>query len=194
MSASDLQRDGRIQRSARSRAAIVGALYELVGEGNLRPTAQEVAERAGVGIRTVFRHFSDMDSLYAEMDARLLETLAPLMREDPGTGTVAERARGLVARRVEAFEIITPYMRAGRVQRWNSPFLEERMKETTRNLRRDLSRWLPEIDAAPADLAAALELATSFEAWDRLRSEQRLGPQRAREATERTVLLLAEKL
>ena len=40
--------DGRLMRSERSRAGIVQALYELVGEGSLEPTADHVAERAGV--------------------------------------------------------------------------------------------------------------------------------------------------
>ena len=46
--------DGRLRRGERSREAIVAALFELVGEGVLQPTAQQVAERAGVGIRSVF--------------------------------------------------------------------------------------------------------------------------------------------
>ena len=57
--------DGRVQRSQRSRQAMVQALFDLVGSGVLQPTAQQVARRAKVGIRTVFRHFSDMDSLLA---------------------------------------------------------------------------------------------------------------------------------
>ena len=56
-------RDGRALRSERSRRPIVEALFALVGEGVLQPTAQQVADRAGVGIRTVFRHFEDMDAL-----------------------------------------------------------------------------------------------------------------------------------
>ena len=52
--------DGRRLRSERSRQAIIDAMMELIGEGNLVPTAQQASERAGVGIRTVFRHFSDM--------------------------------------------------------------------------------------------------------------------------------------
>ena len=42
--------DGRLQRSERSRHAIVQALYDLVGEGVLQPTAQQVAETAGVPV------------------------------------------------------------------------------------------------------------------------------------------------
>ena len=44
--------DGRLQRSERSREAIVQALLSLVREGAPRPTAERVAEKAGVGIRT----------------------------------------------------------------------------------------------------------------------------------------------
>ena len=37
--------DGRRQRSARSRAAIIEANFELIQEGMLAPTAQQIAER-----------------------------------------------------------------------------------------------------------------------------------------------------
>ena len=63
-----------------------------------------------------------------------------------------------------------------------------------RELRSALPRWLPELERAPADLFEALDLATSFEAWDRLRSEQRLGPARARAVMERSVLALLREL
>jgi hypothetical protein len=63
-----------------------------------------------------------------------------------------------------------------------------------RQLRADLVRRLPELASAPAPLAHALELATSFEAWDRLRSEQRLSRERATQALEYVVLALADGL
>jgi len=47
------------------------ALVGLVGDGVLEPTAQQVAARAGVGIRTVFRRFSDVESLFARMSTRM---------------------------------------------------------------------------------------------------------------------------
>ena len=85
--------DGRVRRSQRSGQAIVEALMELVGEGVLEPTAQQVAERAHVGIRTVFRRFSDMESLFAEMDARLQAEAVPLLLGGRPQGRLAERAR-----------------------------------------------------------------------------------------------------
>src|SRR2546425_844353 len=95
--ASEPASDGRVRRGERSGQAIVEALVGLVGDGILEPTAQQVAARAGVGIRTVFRRFSDMESLFAEMGARVQADVLPLLAGEPG-GAVAERARALVAR------------------------------------------------------------------------------------------------
>lgn len=166
------------------------ALFELVGEGILQPTAQQVAETAGVGIRSVFRHFADMESLFAEMDARLQAEALPLLHGDPPAAGVEKRARALVDRRIAFFEKIAPFKRAGTIQRWRSKFLRGQHGVLVRALRADLMRWLPGLRRAPTDLVEAFDLALSFEAWDRLRTDQRLGRDRARDALLRTVLAL----
>ena len=186
--------DGRVLRGEKSRESIVGALFELVGEGVLTPTAQQVAERAGVGLRSVFRHFSDMERLFAAMDARLGAEVIPLLVEAWPGGALRTRARGLVERRVRLFERIAPYKRSANLARWRSPFLRTRHGALVRALRADLLRWLPEVKSAPADLLEALDVATSFEAWDRLRSDQRLSRERAQAALERTVQALVGAL
>ena len=53
----DLKPDGRRLRSDRSRRLIIESMLHLIHEGNLQPTAQQVADHAKVGIRSVFRHF-----------------------------------------------------------------------------------------------------------------------------------------
>ena len=68
VSTEDSATDGRRQRSERSRLAIIEATLALMYEGVLIPTAQQIADRAGVGIRSFFRHFGDMDSLFTEVD------------------------------------------------------------------------------------------------------------------------------
>jgi AcrR family transcriptional regulator len=186
--------DGRVQRSQRSGHAIVEALMELVGDGVIEPTAQQVAARANVGIRTVFRRFSAMESLFAEMDTRLQAEAVPLLLGGQPNGTLVERARGLVQQRVALFDRIAPYKRSGNLKRWRSPFLRDRHALLVRGLRADLLRWLPELRRTPAAIVDALDLATSFEAWDRLRSEQRLSSARAQAAVERTVLALVKEL
>ena len=186
--------DGRLRRSERSREVIVEAMLELVGEGVLEPTAEQVAERAEVGLRTVFRHFRDMEGLYAAMDAQLEVRVLPLVTAEPPDGALEQRARALLAQRVEVYEILAPYKRAEVLKRWRSEFLSSRHAAMVRRLRVDLRRWLPELEAAPPELVEALELATCFEAWDRLRSEQRLGCARAQAVVERSVLALLRGL
>ena len=187
--------DGRVLRSERSREVIAGALYELVGEGHMEPTAQQVAERARVGIRTVFRLFSDMEALYATMNARLLAEVGPMLRDGPPEGAgLGERATTLVADRAALFERVASYLRSTNLNRRHSPFLTDQYRKIVRQLRARLLRWLPELRDAPADLMEALDQATSFEAWDRLRSDQRLGRPRARAAMERAVKALVNEL
>lgn len=186
--------DGRVLRSERSRAAMVQALFDLVGEGVLQPTAQQVAARAKVGIRTVFRHFSDMDGLLAEVDERVRQLAVPLLRESRPDGSRDERTRGLVERRTQLFERIAPYKRSGNAQRWRSEFVAKQHSLLVRTMRADLLAWLPELRRAPADLVDALDAALSFELWDRMRTEQRLGRARARAALERIALTLANSL
>jgi AcrR family transcriptional regulator len=184
--------DGRVRRGERSREAIVQALFELIGEGALAPTAQQVAERAGVGLRSVFRHFRDMESLFAEVDALLLREVKPFASEPPARGTLANRVLALAARRAALFERIAPYKRSGNAQRAASPFLRARHAELVRRLRAALWLWLPELASAPAELAAAIELVSSFEAWDRLRVEQRLSRERAEATLSRVMQTLIE--
>jgi AcrR family transcriptional regulator len=187
--------DGRVLRSERSRETIASALYELVGEGNLEPTAQQVAERADVGIRTVFRHFSDMEALYATLDARLLAEVMPMLRDGPPSDTgLRDRAAALVSDRAALFERIAPYKRSSNLKRWRSPYLTEQHRKLVGELRARLLRWLPELCDAPDGIVEALDQATSFEAWDRLRSDQRLGRPRARAAMERSVRALLNEL
>ncbi len=190
----EIAADGRVCRSQRSGQAIVDALLHLVGRGILEPTAQQVAARAAVGIRTVFRRFSDMEGLFAEMDARLEAEALPLLMGGHPHGPVPERTRALVQQRSRFFERIAPFKRSGNLKRWRSPFLRQRHARLVRALRTDLVRWLPEIRHAPTAVADALELATSFEAWDRLRSEQGLSASRARAAMERMLLVLSQEL
>lgn len=180
--------DGRTLRAERSREAIVDALVALVGEGTPVPTAQQVADRAGVGIRTVFRHFSDMESLFAEVSERVRAELLPLLRGRPAEGAPATRLRELARRRARLFERILPYRRSTQTLRASSPFLEAQLRSDRRELRAEMRRWLPEI--GDPGLLEALDAVLSPELWMRLRVEQRLGPRRAQAALERIALSL----
>ncbi len=174
--------DGRRRRSAKSHEAIISALIDLVGEGDMSPSAQRVADRAGVGIRTVFRHFEEMDRLYAEMNKRLRAMAVPMFEVPESSDALSERLRALVGRRCELFEKIAPYKRSANRAIYGSPFLRKERFAMIRDLRLDLERTVPELLRAPEPIAHALEMVLSFEAWDQLRTDQRLSQREAREA------------
>ena len=58
--------DGRRARGIRTRDAIVSALIDLIAGGDIAPTAQRIADRAGVSVRSVYQHFTDVEGLYAD--------------------------------------------------------------------------------------------------------------------------------
>ena len=89
--------DGRRQRSERSQTAIIEAALALMEEGTLVPTAQQIADRAGVGIRSFFRHFADMDSLFLAADEMLLDSYEALFQVADRDGSLSNR----VSRAVE---------------------------------------------------------------------------------------------
>ncbi len=190
----DLPIDGRMKRSERSREAIVQAMLELIAEGSLSPTAQQVAERANVGVRTVFRHFNDMDTLFATMNDRLTEQVESLFVADVQTGPLANRLDGLLEHRLALFEKLAPYLRSSSLQRARSAFLQAQHDRNVRALRRDLRRWLPEVESAPCEVADGLEMTLSFESFNRLRSDQRLSARRTHGALREIVQGLAGAL
>ena len=62
-----------------------------------------MAETAKVGLRTVFRHFDDMDSLYREMSELIEAMVHPTMFRPYQAEHWRDRVRELAARRVEVF-------------------------------------------------------------------------------------------
>lgn len=180
--------DGRVRRGARSRQAIIAALWDLIGGGELQPTAQQVATRAGVGIRSVFRHFSEMESLYQAMDARLEAELRPLLGAPLAGGTIEERVDRLVRHRAAFYERVGPYKRSANTLRWRSRFLRERHAFLQRSLQDDLRRRFPEV--SEPEVLEGLGVATCFESWDRLRVDRQLSVKAAMAVLARTALAL----
>jgi AcrR family transcriptional regulator len=166
--------DGRLLRSERSRQQIIDATRELVNEGVLVPTAQNVADRAEVGIRTVFRHFADMEALFATMDTQLRETYEDLFLGGDRAGNLSERIQHAIERRATAYEKLSSLMLSTRAQMWRSPTLQKTYARNQRGLRRDLADWLPEVAELDTVKREAVDAAASFETWNRLRNHQGL--------------------
>jgi hypothetical protein len=124
------------------------------------------------------------------MDERLSADARPILREVATWGSLRERAGALAQRRARLFERIGPYKRSAHVQRWRSNFLRTRHALLVRELRADLLRSLPELEDASPEAFEAIDLVSSFEAWDRLRTDQRLSRERAEATLEHALLAL----
>jgi AcrR family transcriptional regulator len=187
--------DGRRLRSEASRGRIVDAMIAIVREkGGLGlPPAELVAERAGVGLRTVFRLFEDMDGVYRAMQAVITAEAEPLMAGRPPTGDARRDLEAEIERRAGLFELILPLQIAADSQRHRSPALREGRARLIRQQRDALLAIAPPALAARREQMAALELAVSFEAWRRLRTDQGADPEEARAIMTWMALALLEE-
>jgi TetR/AcrR family transcriptional regulator of autoinduction and epiphytic fitness len=171
--------DGRTARSARTRAAVVAAVLELVRAGNPRPTAKEIAARAGISLRSVYVHFDDLDDLFAAAGARQGEEVAHLLYAvDPGLA-LPQRIDEVVAQRAALWEALAPVRRAALIWASTSSTLREGAQRMTRRAVRDLGRVfadrLDDLDPERrAALVEALHVTTSAGAWEVLRNERGL--------------------
>ncbi|HEX2801955.1 MAG TPA: TetR/AcrR family transcriptional regulator [Phenylobacterium sp.] len=179
--------DGRRRRGQDNRARIVKAMLEIIQSGEVAPSAEQVAVRADVGLRTVFRHFQDMDSLYREMSVAIEAELRMAVDRPFLSPDWRGRLSELIQRRAVAFEKIAPFKRASDVFRYRSKFLEADTARPVATLREILKRHLPPEIIADSVKLEALDLLLSFESWSRLRREQSLSAARTREILEAAV-------
>ena len=189
--------DGRRLRSEQSRDAIVDAMLALLREGNPRPGARDIAARAGVSLRSVFRHFEDLDGLFTAVAARQAERTGQLFDLHVPAGSLDERIAALVEQRARLFEEIAPMRRAAlRLAPFHHP-IRRRLAESNAVLRRHIGElFAAELSGLSAaerrDSLEALDAATSWGFWEALRSDQKLSVERAKRVTATTVRSLVE--
>ncbi|WP_421737290.1 TetR/AcrR family transcriptional regulator [Caulobacter sp.] len=184
--------DGRRRRGQDNRARIVAAMLEIIRGGDMSPSADQVAARADVGLRTVFRHFKDMDSLYSEMSVVIESELHSIVGTPFKSTAWKDRIVELVDRRAVAFEKITPFKYASEAYRHRSRFLDQDSGKLVTALRAILERELPKAMVDNPLKVEALDLLLSFEVWSRLRREQGLSIQQASDVLRATVRRLLD--
>lgn len=178
--------DGRRRRSEQSRDRIVAAIMALVEEGGITPSAEDVAARASVGLRSVFRHFKDMESLYAEMTLRLARgyeaALAPFE-----TSGWHDQLFEAIGRRFAIYEQMLPYKRASDAHRHESPTIQAMHEGSTALLRARLRAVMPPHLVDNALAFETLDLLLCIDSWSRLRVDQKLPVALARQVIETQV-------
>lgn len=180
----------------RNLATVVDAILGLLEDGYERPGAIDIANRSGISLRAVFRYFEDPEYLYtAKIDAHALR-IASLYEPPEAAGSRENRAAGLASQRAQLFEALGPVRRIAERYRSQSPAVEQNLAETRLMLRHQLTTlFASEFATYPTDEERrihidALEVATSWHAWETLRREVKYPFERAQQVFEHSILAL----
>ena len=186
---SELEEDRSLRSdSRRNRNSVVDAMLELIREGNLSPSSSEIADRAGISARSVFRYFDDIDDLLRTAIARQFDRLRPLLALDvPDGADTATKVQLLVDQRVLLFEGMGMVGVVARLRAPAQPLIAAQLAQLRSFLRQQLKRTfadeLAEMGAPVAgNVLAVADVVCSFEAHQLLRNDQVMSRSRAASA------------
>ncbi len=176
-------------RAERNRESVVSAVLEIIREqgGGPIPGAAEVAERAGVSERTVFRHFADLDTLFLAAATRQRPILEGYLTPRPDMKELDKRVGAIVRLRSKMYEEITPVRRVAVRLASAHESIARVVDEANRVGRSQLADvFAPELKKAARErslLLDELELVTSWSTWEALRHQMGASAERSRKVT-----------
>jgi AcrR family transcriptional regulator len=187
--------DGRQSRTARSRLAICEACLDLVQEGALQPSADQIAERAGLSRRSIFNHFADLAELYDAVVEVGMQRCAPLLEEISERQPVARRIQQLADVRSKFFEATAAFTRALTAQALVGPAADQAVRVSRQALRlqhQELERlFAQEVSSLSAsergEVLEAMSAETAPLTWEYLRRSRGNSVARARAVVRRTL-------
>jgi len=190
--------DGRLTRTLRSRAAICDACLDLVQEGVLQPSADQIAARAGLSRRSVFNHFKDLSELYDAVREAGMQRCLPLLADVGSDIEIGRRIELWASARAKFLEATGPFTRALLAQALAAPTRAQAMRvsqEAIAEQRDEVERLFASAleglaGRERAETLDALSAATSPLAWEHLRHNRGLTPDGARAVMERSVRAL----
>ena len=185
--------DGRRARRERNRDAVVEAMLELYRDGNFAPNSDEIAHRAGLSPRSLFRYFDDIDDLArAAIDRQLARVLPVAVIDVAGDASLQERLAALVDQRARVFELVGNIGHVARMRAPFQPLIADQLAEGRTFLRSQIERLMaPELRSISskraASVLAAADVLCSYEAYRLLRHDQSLSQADAVEALNDTL-------
>lgn len=163
--------DLRRARRERGVNAVLDTALEVFLEGDERPTANEIARRAGVSTSSFFRYFASIDDLRTQAAARYVERNRELLEPGlPATADFEDRHRRFVDLRIRAGVTLGPASRRLQGRAAAEPGLvpiQEQFRallasQVTTCFAAELASATP---ARRADLIALIDSMTSIEAY-----------------------------
>lgn len=166
-------------RAERTRRAVVEAHIALIRAGELKPTGAQIADRAGVSLRSLWGNFNDLETLFAVTGAEVMRRqdamIAPIDADLPLT----ERLGAYCRQRAEVLEFIAPFARSSEIrapfsrqlQRNRVWYLHGVRSEAEKLFARELAGL---DDVRRREVVQALGITLTWPTWVSLRDVMRL--------------------
>ena len=164
------------------------ALIDLVLERGEHPRPEEVAERAGVSIASLYRYFTDLDELRRDAVTRIVERFPELFDiSNLGTGDRDQRIASFTAARFELHETLHPLQLLSRATSHAKPggqkYLDSFRAAMTDQIGRHFDDELGTLGPTHRkDTVATVATLTSLESWEQFRRFHRRTPAQTRRA------------
>jgi len=157
-----------------SREKILRAYWELMLGGDMDPSAAAIAEHAGVGLRSVFRHFEDLDTLLRDLMQLCYDEVTPEFMTPLKSTDWKDQLLELVDRNVMIWERIKVPNLAGEIGRFKSQVLMDDYQRS-RNLEiSGIKAILPKDIDNYDKVLLALDASMGFSTMRRLREDRKL--------------------
>ena len=161
--------DGRFARSQKTKDAIVKALLKLLRNTPF-PTAEQVAKESKIGLRTVYRQFNDMESIYLSLHEECMHSLGQMFDSDIDLNkSFKERVNFAISERLSIYEEYETLFIATISNSARLPTLVNQVAESYQIMRERFIEIVPEIKNLSTIKSDLLFARITFPPWFSLR-------------------------
>ena len=161
--------DGRFARSQKTKVAIVKALLKLL-KNTPFPTAEQVAKESKIGLRTVYRQFKDMESIYLSLHEECMHSLSLMFNSDVDLDrSFEERVRFAIHERFAIYDEYETLFIATISNSARLPTLVNQVAESYQIMRQRFIKIVPEIKNLSTIKSDLLFTRILFPSWFSLR-------------------------
>ena len=161
--------DGRHLRVVRGKDAAIEALVEIYTEGRPYPTFADIAERAGISERTLFRYFGSYDEFIAEAVQKVYPRVQEYFTPNPVDGDLRARLLALVELRSQFVRKYGAMVRSVDVLAAEWKAAKSITSQREELLARQLDSWLgADRDAVPEESMAVLNYLLGWQSTERM--------------------------
>ena len=161
--------DGRFARSQKTKDAIVRALLKLLRNTPF-PTAEQVAKESKIGLRTVYRQFKDMESIYLSLHEECMHSLSQMFNSDVDLDrSFEERVSIAISERFAIYDEYETLFIATISNSARLPTLVNQVAESYQFMRERFIKIVPEIENLSTIKSDLLFTRILFPSWFSLR-------------------------